>query len=43
MMTETKNDPPLALSDIHVEGFKSLRDRVHVDLRRLTVLAGANS
>jgi predicted ATPase len=42
-MTETRNDPPLALSEIHVEGFKSLRDRVSVDLRRLTVLAGANS
>lgn len=42
-MVEITNSKPLALSEIQVEGFKSLRDRVSVALGGLTILAGANS
>ena len=33
----------LAISKIGIEGFKSIRDRHDVEMRQLTVLAGANS
>ncbi len=42
-MAEITNGKPLTLSEIQVEGFKSLRDRVSVKLGALTILAGANS
>lgn len=42
-MAEITNGKLLTLSEIQVEGFKSLRDRVSVKLGGLTILAGANS
>lgn len=38
-----KKDEPDGLTGITVSGFKSLAKPTHIDLRRLTVLAGANN
>lgn len=42
-MVEITNGKALTLTEIQVAGFKSLRDRVSVELGALTLLAGANS
>ncbi len=42
-MAAKKRKKTLALSSIGIEGFKSIRDRHDVELRQLTILAGANS
>jgi hypothetical protein len=42
-MAAKKRKNTLALSSIGIEGFKSIRDRHDVELRQLTILAGANS
>lgn len=42
-MGEKERSNTLALSGIRVQGFKSLEDSGNVELRQLTILAGANS
>ncbi len=39
----TAPETPVGISRIEVEGFKSIRDRTAIEIRPLTILAGANS
>ncbi len=43
MSAKSSDTPPPRLTTVAAAGFKSIRDRVHAEIRPLTLLAGANS